>query len=106
MTETCNYSRPHIGGECIYCERDRLKALVKQYQKLAAGETCPYDKGECDGKAALRSLVRELRLILRDNHAIAFTGEFVRAVASLDERTVETLNRSEVREIVKEVEDG
>ena len=51
-------------------------------------------------------VVRELRLILRDNHAIAFTGEFVRAVASLDERTIEILNRSEVREIMKEVEDG
>ena len=48
-----------------------LKTLVDHYQKLAEGDTCLYDGGECDAKVALRvelanikSLVREMAKLL------------------------------------------
>ena len=30
MANKCPYHLPHIGGDCVYCERDKLKALVRE----------------------------------------------------------------------------
>jgi len=34
----CKYGRIHHGTLCVYCERDALKALVREINKAATGE--------------------------------------------------------------------
>ena len=110
----CSYSLCYIGGECVFCERDRLKALVREGE-----DKCEITCLTCQTKfsvnngdeevnwtcpvCALRSLVREMAKKMdycADWFAPPGHGH------QLADEIREILDRPEVREIMKEVEGG
>lgn len=43
-----------------------LKATLQYYHDLAAADGCPYDKGECDARAVLKSHITKTIALLDD----------------------------------------